>query len=204
MRINLLANWIKSNPRIKKVAHILIVHRRRPRPRWWVRNLLMPLLMKRGSGSYISKTVRRDVFPFHNFEIGHQSVVEDFATLNNGIGYIKIGDNCRVGIGSVVIGQIDIGNNVVTGQHCLLVGLSHNYQDVDRPMSEQGAYVNPIVIEDCVTIGANSVILPGVSIGAHSFIAAGSVVSKSVPSYSVVSGPVAKVVFDMKNGVKVK
>lgn len=195
---------LSKYPGLKRNVHYCLVHPYRSRPRWWVRNLLMPFLIKRKKGVYISSTVRRDLFPFNSIEIGYKSIIEDYATLNNGMGPIKIGDHCRIGIGSVVIGEITLGNYVVTGQHCMFAGMNHNYQDIDKPMDEQGVYALPIVIEDCVSIGANVVILPGITIGAHSYIAAGSVVTKSVPPYSIVSGPAAKVTFDLKNGIKIK
>ncbi|MFA5848432.1 MAG: DapH/DapD/GlmU-related protein [Bacteroidales bacterium] len=164
----------------------------------------MPFLIKKGKRAFIASTVRRDLYPFNSFEIGYKSIIEDYVTLNNGMGPISIGEHCRIGIGSVVLGEIKIGNNVTTGQHCMLSGMNHNYQDIDIPMEDQGAYALPIIIEDCVSIGANSVILPGVTIGAHSYIGAGSIVTRSVPPFSIVSGPSAKVTFDLKSGTRVK
>ena len=196
--------WLENKPGLKLKIHYCLVHPYRTRPRWWVRNLLMPFLIKKDKGAYIARTVRRDLYPFHHFSLGKKSIIEDFATINNGMGFIKIGDNCRVGIGSVIIGQISMGDYVVTGQHCMFAGLNHNYQDIEKPMDEQGVYTLPIKIGDCVSFGANVVVLPGVTIGSHSFIAAGSVVTKSVPPYSVVSGPAAKVTFDLKKGIKIK
>jgi acetyltransferase-like isoleucine patch superfamily enzyme len=63
-----------------------------------------------------------------------------------------------------------------------------------------------ITIEDDVWIGANSTVLAGVTIGRHSIVAAGSVVTRSVPPYSVCAGAPAKVVkqydFEQKAWVK--
>lgn len=202
--INKIITWVKSNPNIKKKVHYCLVHSYRTRPRWWVRTLLMPFLIKRGKKAYIASSVRRDLYPFHPFELGYKSIVEDFSTLNNGMGAIKIGDHCRIGIGSVIIGEITIGDYVVTGQHCMFAGMNHNYQDIETPMDSQGSYALPIIIEECASIGSHVIILPGVTIGAHSYIAAGSVVTKSVPPYSIVSGPAAKVTFDLKKGIKIK
>lgn len=197
-------NWLNKKPKLKSKIHYCLVHPYRSRPRWWVRNLLMPFLIKKEKGAHIARSVRRDLYPFHSFYLGKRSIIEDFATINNGMGFIKIGDNCRVGIGSVIIGEISMGNNVVTGQNCMFAGMNHNYQDIDKPMDEQGVYALPIKIGDCVSIGAHVIILPGVTIGSHSYVGAGSVVTKSVPPYSVVSGPSAKVTFDLKKGIKIK
>jgi len=197
-------NWLKQNPKIKQKVYYCLVQQYRSRPRWWVRNLIMPFLIKKRKGAYIASTVRRDLFPFNSFELGYKSTVEDFATLNNGMGSIIIGDHSRIGIGSVILGEISIGNYVSTGQHCMLTGLNHNYEALDVPMDLQGCYSDTTIIEDDVLIGANTVILAGVKVGTHSFIAAGSVVTRSVPPYSIVSGNPAKVTFNLKTGLRVK
>jgi len=202
--INKIYKLLNEYPGLKKKVHYCLVHPFRSRPRWWVRNFLMPFLIKRGKGSYISSTVRRDLFPFNSFEIGYKSIIEDYATLNNGMGPIRIGDHSRIGIGTVILGEITIGNYVSTAQHCMITGLNHNYEDLNTPIDLQGCYSDPVVIDDDVMIGANAVILAGVHIGTHSFIAAGSVVTRSVPPYSLVSGNPAKVTFNLKTGQRVK
>lgn len=53
---------------------------------------------------------------------------------------------------------------------------------------------NLILIEDDVWIGSNSIIVAGVTIHSHTVVAAGSVVTKSLPPYSVVAGNPAKVI----------
>ena len=58
----------------------------------------------------------------------------------------------------------------------------------------QGVSTAPIVIEDETWVGANVVILAGVTVGKHCIIAAGSVVTKDVPAYSVAVGNPARVV----------
>ena len=75
-----------------------------------------------------------------------------------------------------------------------LTGLNHNYQDAEKLIDEQGVSTQPVTIEDDVWIGANSVILPGVILGKHSVVAAGSVVSRSIPAYSICAGCPAKVI----------
>ena len=75
-------------------------------------------------------------------------------------------------------------------------------------IDEQGVNTQPVVIEDDVWVGANSVILPGVTLGKHCVVAAGSVVSDSVPSYSICAGCPAKVIktydFETKEWKKVE
>lgn len=196
-------NWLNKNPKIKKKVHYCLAHPYRTRPRWWVRNLVMPFLIQKGKGAYIASTVRRDLYPFNTFKMGYRSIIEDFATLNNGMGPIIIGDNSRIGIGSVILGEIIIGNNVTTGQHCMFTGLNHEYESADIPLYQQGVYSDPVVIEDDVGTGANVIIVSGVRIGTHSYISAGSVVTRSTPPYSLIAGNPAKVVFNLKTGQRV-
>ncbi|MCT4589776.1 MAG: acyltransferase [Carboxylicivirga sp.] len=132
--------------------------------------------------------------PFNRFYLGNQSTIEDFCTVNNGVGKIYIGDDTRIGLGSVLIGPVYVGNHVRLAQNVVISALNHNYQDIELPISKQGVNTSEVYVGDETWIGANAVILPGVFIGKHCVIAAGSVVTKNVPSYSVVAGNPARVV----------
>jgi len=184
---------IKSNSKIKKIVLDIVVHPVKARPRFWIR-LFMPLYIKRGRGSVIYRSVRRDIVPFNRFTLGSYSVIEDFSTINNAVGDLIIGSRTRVGLGNTIIGPVNIGDDVQIAQNVILSGLNHNYSDVERTIEEQGVITSPISIANDVWIGANSVITMGVSIGKHSVIAASSVVIANVPSYSVVAGIPAKVI----------
>ena len=63
-----------------------------------------------------------------------------------------------------------------------------------RPLYSKG----PIIIGDYVTIGENCVILPGVTIGNNSVIGANSVVTRSIPPFSVVAGNPARVLKEVQ------
>lgn len=116
---------------------------------------------------------------------------------------IEIGNN--VGISSSCLWakeRITIGNNVNIGGNCLIIdndAHSHNYIERRKGKSSQKEKnvvipANPIVIEDDVWIGANCIILKGVHIGAHSIIAAGSVVTKDIPADVIAGGNPAKAI----------
>ena len=188
-----LKEKIKKNPTLKKLAHNFIMHPVKTRPQWWIR-LFSFTYLKRGKGSVIYRSVRKDLPPFRKFSLGKYSVVEDFSCLNNAVGDLIIGDYTRVGLRNTIIGPVTIGNHVNLAQNITVSGLNHNFEDVNTPIDLQGVSTSPIVIEDDVWIGANAVILPGVTIGKHSVVAAGSVVGKSIPPYSVCAGIPARVV----------
>ena len=132
--------------------------------------------------------------PFNNFQLGDNSTVEEFSTVNNGVGDVIIGSNTIIGIGNVVIGPVVIGDNVMLAQNIVISGLNHGYEDINVSPSKQKVVTKPISISNDVWIGANSVITAGVTIGKHVVIGAGSVVTKSIPDYSVAVGNPAKIV----------
>ena len=134
-----------------------------------------------------------DVLPFNAFQLGDYSIIEDFSTINNGVGSVIIGHNTIIGIGNVIIGPVSIGDNVMLAQNIVVSGLNHEYQDINRPPKDQAVSTKPIKIADSVWIGANCVITAGVSIGEHSVIGAGSVVTKDIPGYVVAAGNPAKI-----------
>ncbi|MDR0972361.1 MAG: acyltransferase [Prevotellaceae bacterium] len=188
-----LQDRIKENPMLKRMVLNFVVHPVKTRPQWWIR-MFSFLYLKRGKGSVIYRSVRKDLPPFRRFSLGRYSVVEDFCCLNNAVGDLIIGDYTRVGLGNTIIGPVTIGNHVNLAQNITVTGLNHNFQDVDKRIDEQGVDTKSVTIEDDVWIGANSVILPGVTIGRHSVVAAGSVVSKDVPPYSICAGVPAKII----------
>lgn len=71
---------------------------------------------------------------------------------------------------------------------------NHVVERADISLKDQGIIREFVKIEDDCWIAANSVILAGVTIGRGTVIAAGSVVTKDVPPYSIVAGVPAKVI----------
>jgi maltose O-acetyltransferase len=104
----------------------------------------------------------------------------------------EIGDNSGIGIGSFV-GHVKIGSDVMIGEHFMAVSQNHEFSDVTIPMRLQGLQKNkPITIEDDVWIGSRVTLLPGITVGRGVIVGAGSVVTKSVPPYSIVGGNPAR------------
>jgi len=143
-----------------------------------------------------------DVVPFNKFILGRHSVIEDFCTINNGVGDLVIGDNTLIGMGNVLIGPVTIGSNVILAQNIVVSGLNHEYKDINIPIKDQKVTTAQITIEDDCWIAANSVITAGVTIGKHCVIAAGSVVTKDIPPFSVAAGNPARVIKRYDEGMK--
>jgi acetyltransferase-like isoleucine patch superfamily enzyme len=197
---------IKSNLVLKKWVHWLLVPSNQARPRAWVKLMVNPFYHHRGKSSIIRWSARLDVLPFNQFSLGDDSIIEDFCTVNNGVGNVIIGNNSLIGMGNVLIGPIQIGNNVIFAQNIVASALNHEYRAIDIPIKSQKILTKPIIIEDDCWIAANSVITSGVTVGKHSVIAAGSIVTKNVPPYSVVAGNPAKIIkkFDFSKSEWVK
>ena len=176
------------------------------RPRFWVRNFANIFFHKKGKGARIRSRVRMDVLPFNQFELGSRSIIEDFCTVNNGVGDVLIGSHTLIGIGNVLIGPLHIGNNVITAQNVVISGLNHVYEDTRVPIVQQNVITAPVIIGDDCWIAANAVITAGVTIGRHCVIAAGAVVTKNIPDFCVAAGNPAKVIkrFEEGSWVRIK
>lgn len=183
-----LKEKLKGNPRLKSFTLWLLMPKNQARPRWWVNLLINPFFHKKGKHSLIRRRVRMDVMPFNKFVLGDNSTIEDFSTINNGVGDVIIGNRTRIGLSSVLIGPVKIGNDVLLAQNIIISGLNHGYKEIDKPISKQPVSTRQICLEDECWIGANSVILSGATIGKHSIVAAGSVVNRDVPPYTIVAG----------------
>lgn len=185
---------VKGNASLKKLVHYLLIPKGHAKPRTWVKLFINPFVHKRASSSYVARRTRMDVLPFNEFSIGSGSKIEDFSTVNNGVGDVTIGENSLVGIGNVVIGPVELGDNIILAQNIVLSGLNHDYQDPQTPIKDQGVSTDKIIVEDDCWIGANTVVTAGVKIGKHSVIAGGAVVTKDIPPYSVAVGNPARVI----------
>ena len=182
-----------SNPRLKRMVDWLIMNQVETRPRWFIR-LLTPLYQHRGRHAIIHHSVRMDTPPYRKFWLGDYSVVESFACINNAVGDVIIGDHTRIGLHNTIIGPVIIGSHVNLAQGITITALNHNFDDSEKRIDQQGISTKEVVLEDDIWVGANAVILPGVTIGKHAVVAAGAIVTKDVPPHSLVAGVPAKVI----------
>ncbi len=122
-------------------------------------------------------------------------------------GNVSLGDRCSVQMNSMLIGygtrenpdgRIEIGNDVRIAPNVQMIGGNHVIERTDVPIRSQGLTHQTIVIEDDVWIAGRVVITCGVRIGTGSVIAAGAVVTKDVPPWSIVGGVPARVIRNRK------
>lgn len=109
---------------------------------------------------------------------------------------INIGTNCGLtGTRIVSASSITIGNNVLVGANVSIVDTDfHPLTSEERAKDMLAGVTKPIVIEDDVFIGMQSLIMKGVTIGKGSVIGAGSVVTRNIPSGVIAAGNPAKII----------
>lgn len=124
--------------------------------------------------------------------------VERGAFFGKGI-EIEIGDYSGIGINANIPGDTIIGNYVMMGPNCTIFPLNHETKDVSKPIMLQGfTPKKQTIIEDDVWIGQNVMITPGRHISRGSVIAAGCVLTKDYPAYSVIGGNPSRVLKNRK------
>ena len=113
---------------------------------------------------------------------------------------VNIGANCSFGdyLHLTCINKIIIGDNVLTGRWVTITDNSHGDTSLSTlkiaPTNRSLLSKGPVIIGNNVWIGDKSTILPGVTIGEGSVVAANSVVTKDIPSYSVAAGNPAVII----------
>ena len=144
------------------------------------------------SGAVIYSSVRIG----DNFRSGHNILIRENSEIGNNVlvgtnsvidGDCKIGDNVSIQTGVYITRYTTIEDDVFLGPLC--VTTNDKYMRYGDPLSGP-------VIKRGAKIGANSTIMPGITIGEGATVAAGSVVTRDVPPYKVAMGVPARVVND--------
>jgi 2,3,4,5-tetrahydropyridine-2,6-dicarboxylate N-acetyltransferase len=149
------------------------------------RNSAIPLLDTKNINARIEPgvTIRDQV------EIGDNAVIMMGAVINIGA---VIGDRTMIDMGVVLGGRATVGNDCHIGAGTVLAGV------IEPPSAK------PVVIEDEVLIGANAVVVEGVTVGRGAVVAAGAVVLSDVAPYTVVAGTPARKIKDIDDKTKSK
>ena len=192
--------WINVSPKIKK--------------------LLITRHIKDLKGVEVGERVNFNGFPWILLEPGSKlligpecTFVSDFYVNNAGINHpcilsatspnsiIKIGKGSGMSGATIVAAEsVEIGEYVNIGVNSCIYDTDFHPLDpvIRRRHPTENACSSPIIIEDDVWLGANVIVLKGVTIGARSIVGAGSVVTHDVPPDTVVAGNPAKVIKSLK------
>lgn len=114
---------------------------------------------------------------------------------------ISIGRDTGMSGTSICAGiEVSIGGRCLIGANVIIADTDfHTIDPTDRRYSADGGKIpaRPVIIEDNVFIGANTIVLKGVRIGRNSVVGAGSIVTRDVPPNSIAAGNPARVIKDM-------
>jgi acetyltransferase-like isoleucine patch superfamily enzyme len=141
----------------------------------------------------------------HRIHIGDNVLIHDrawFSVVEEFLGqrfdpHFSVGDRTVIGRDMYVscVGRIEIGADILIGDRFLVADTHHRYDDPDTPISKQPMSApEPVSIGDGCHLSVGVSVLAGVTIGARSYVGAGTVVTKSVPPNSVVVGNPGRVV----------
>lgn len=135
-----------------------------------------------------------------NWDFGNHVKIETHCSIfprePNASGKLIIGHGCHIGDYTIIdlVNDVTMGDNVAVGPNCTLYTHDHEYGNMDFAAWKGGIVSKPIKIEDGAWIGSGVTILPGVIIGRRAIIAAGSVVTKNIPSGTLWGGIPARLI----------
>jgi acetyltransferase-like isoleucine patch superfamily enzyme len=130
-----------------------------------------------------------------HFQTGHNVLIRERS---------RLGSHVLIGTGTVIDGNVEVGDFVKIESNCYIpthvtigsrvfIGPGVALTNDKYPLKMRDHYKpDGPVIQDLVTVGAGVVVLPGLTIGTGAFVAAGAVVTKNVPQYTLVKGNPAR------------
>lgn len=109
---------------------------------------------------------------------------------------LRIGKNCGINTGTYINakGGISLGNDVLIGTNVTISSGKHPVEGREPAIFQRPTQPLPIIVEDDVWIGANAVIMPGVTVKRGTVVGAGAIVTRDTEEYSVVVGAPAKTI----------
>ncbi len=153
------------------------------------------LMVLRWVGHIPFHTCRKFFYGLAGMKIGKDSTIHMWANFFQPKN-IKIGEGTIIGDHVFLDGRVKltIGNHVDIASDVLIYNSEHDIEAEDFSAREES-----VEIDDYVFIGPRAIILPGVKIGRGAIVAAGAVVSKDVPDFTIVGGVPAKTIGERKN-----
>jgi acetyltransferase-like isoleucine patch superfamily enzyme len=128
-------------------------------------------------------------------KVGRDVVYYPGIRLGNPLG-LKLGDNVDLAWGIIITtgGKVEIGDRTLIGYGSKILSTNHRIPAEKGKIFSSGHNKKPVTIGPDCWLGSNVVVLSGVNIGAGSIVAAGAVVTKDVPEYSIVGGIPAELI----------
>ncbi len=115
--------------------------------------------------------------------------------------HVSVGNNVKIQNNVSVFKGVTIENNVFCGPSCVFTNVNNPRSEFPKDLEE----FKETIVREGATIGANSTIICGVSIGRYAFVGAGAVVTKDVPNYALVLGnPARRVGWVSEAGAKLE
>jgi acetyltransferase-like isoleucine patch superfamily enzyme len=147
-----------------------------------------------GRGCKIHADASVDASRSAGVRFGDKVTLNRYAYVQGGDGGVRLGDRVEINNFSIVngTGGVDIGADTLVGPGVRIISYQHRYAR-SATIRSQPVEARPIRIGCDVWLGANSIILAGVSVGDGAVVAAGAVVREDVPAYTVVAGVPATV-----------
>lgn len=147
-----------------------------------------------GRGCKIHADASIDASRSLGVRFGDKVTLNRYAYVQGGNGGVRLGDRVEVNNFSIVngTGGVDIGDDTVIGPGVRIISYQHRHAR-GATIHSQPVIARPIRIGRDVWLGANAIILAGVTIGDGAVVAAGAVVREDVPAYAVVAGVPASV-----------
>ncbi len=160
----------------------------KPAELWEEQKLIQDILRRHGGARHFGKNcfIARGAKVFTSrFSMGNDSYIAAGAIVR---GDVIIGNNCSVNPYAHIAGVVRIGSDVRIASLTSIYGFNHGFSRTDVPISKQPSTHKGVTIGDGCWLGANAVILDGVTVGAHSIVSAGAVVTRTFPEYSIIGG----------------
>lgn len=142
----------------------------------------------------ISKRVRYWLCKYIFKSCGKNVNIESHASFGAG-NLVEIGNNSGIGVNCTIPNHSIIGDNVMMGPNLYALERNHSFENKEIPMMLQGYSEHKYFrIEDDVWIGRDVIVTPGRTIKKGSIIAAGCVLCKDFPEYSIIGGNPSKLI----------
>ena len=144
--------------------------------KWWPQNRWFPL-----AGNARAFFARRICV-----QAGEHIAVDRNATFSS---KVCLGDFSRIGANCELHGEVHLGDHTLMAPEVVFYTVNHEHASLDLPMDSQGdTAMAPIHVGNDVWLGRRVMVMPGVRIGDGCIIAAGAVVTKDLPPYSIAGG----------------